>query len=222
MVGRHRCRARSRTPGGAGIANAEVRLLATEVVTHSDESGRFELRNLPAGWVRLEAKHIGYRPVEYDLELVSGVSYGVPDPMLRLQPIPVELAEIFVSGEAAGVRRRLAGFYDRRDKGVGSYVTVDEYVERWGQPIRPSDMIRTMRGMRVLPDGRVTARRCTRGGLPAVYLDGMYLGNTGFTDVDAILSPYQIEGIEAYTDATIPPQFNRLGAACGAIVVWTR
>jgi len=208
--------------GGAGIANADVRLLATDISTQADEHGRFELRGLPAGWVRLEAMRVGYRPVEYDLELVQGVSRTVPEPMLVLQPIPVELAEIFVSGEAAGVRRRLAGFYDRRDKGIGSYVTFDEYVERWGQPIRPSDMIRTMRGIRVGPDGRVTARRCTRGGLPVVYLDGMYLGNTGFTDVDVILAPHHIEGIEVYTDATIPPQFNRLGAVCGAIVIWTR
>ena len=55
-----------------------------------------------------------------------------------------------------------------------------------------------------------------------MYLDGMYLGNTGFTDIDVILAPHHIEGIEVYTDASIPPRFNRLGGACGAIVIWTR
>lgn len=207
---------------GVGLANAHVRLLGTEIDTQADESGRFELRGLPAGWARLEARRVGYRPVEYDVELVMGVAHSIPDQMLRLDPIPVELAEIFVSGEAAGVRRRLIGFYDRLENGVGSYVTFDDYVERWGQPIRPTDMIRSMRGIRVDPYGRVTAHRCTGSGLPVVYLDGMYLGNTAFTDIDVILSPHHIEGIEVYAGATIPAQFNRLGAACGAIVVWTK
>jgi (2Fe-2S) ferredoxin len=210
---------------GTPVAGAEVRLLDGAAQASTDEHGHFELRDVPPGFVRLEARQLGYRPVEQEIELSPRSRFDVPAGVFTLEPAPVELENIEVSGTRTAASRRLQGFYSRRDHGAGSYVTLDEYVERFGPPVNPSDLVRSLRGFRVTGSGEsldITATRCTRGALPVVYLDGMYLGTTDFANVDVILAAHHIEGIEAYSAATIPPRFNRNGTACGAIAIWTR
>ena len=57
---------------------------------------------------------------------------------------------------------------------------------------------------------------------PIIFLDGNYLGNTRDVDVD-VLSIEAIEAMETYVlSASVPPEFNRSGALCGVIALWTR
>jgi len=60
----------------------------------------------------------------------------------------------------------------------------------------------------------------------AVFLDGnpIFTGRTGQMLFDLnTLDPKIIAGIEVYGgNSTLPPQFQRGGNSCGALLIWTR
>ncbi|MGQ0642899.1 MAG: hypothetical protein ACT4P6_19305 [Gemmatimonadaceae bacterium] len=67
---------------------------------------------------------------------------------------------------------------------------------------------------------------------PDVYLDGALVYSSGLEmDRDAgdvrfdvnLIDPAQVSAIEFYGGAAqMPAQFNRTGAACGALLIWTK
>lgn len=70
---------------------------------------------------------------------------------------------------------------------------------------------------------------------PGIYVDGAYRNDLNADDVDNIVNPNEIAGIEFYTGGFIPVQFStglgRVGRRtkfedtvkpCGSIVIWTR
>ena len=62
-----------------------------------------------------------------------------------------------------------------------------------------------------------------RGRGQVVFMDGQYLGNSDYVLIDETINVDQLEAVEAYnTVASLPPEFNRRGAECGVIVLWTR
>jgi hypothetical protein len=67
---------------------------------------------------------------------------------------------------------------------------------------------------------RPTERVCD----PQIYLDGALIWMpAGLVDPSEIVNPDQIEAIEAYPGgATIPPELNATGSACGVVAIWTR
>jgi len=208
---------------GNPFANANVRLIGTDLETTTDSTGHFAFAGLPSGWTRLEARSVGYRSVERDVELRLDGILRLNPPLLTLVPIPIELADIVVTADAASSRRRpLMDFEERRRSGQGTYMTRDEFM-RAGAPVVPSDILRTVPGLRVYKEGLSTIIESSRGAgnfngpcSPSIYLDNMYLGNS---DLDRIVNLEHIEAVEVYSGATAPLRFNR---GCGAIVIWTR
>jgi hypothetical protein len=160
------------------------------------------------------------------VELRADEAVDLAPPVLTLEPIPIRLRDLVVEADAPTERRRqLADFEERRRSGQGSYVTRDEFMAR-GNPFVPSDVLRSMRGLRIQTEGMNVIITSSRGSAtftgacsPAIYLDNMYLGDTGATDIDAVLNIEHIEAMEVYSSSTVPMRFNR---GCGAIVVWTR
>ena len=60
-----------------------------------------------------------------------------------------------------------------------------------------------------------------------VYLDGTIVYNSANRDGQSLwdlnsLQPDAIEGIEVYSPARTPAQYNRTGGGCGVILIWTR
>jgi hypothetical protein len=77
-----------------------------------------------------------------------------------------------------------------------------------------------------------SSREGGNGGLPVcfplVYLNGHYMGTVDgkqmtTDDIDDMVRPDEVYGIEVYTQGQVPPQFS-LGmmAECGSIVIWSR
>ena len=56
---------------------------------------------------------------------------------------------------------------------------------------------------------------------PAVFVNGMSLRNLNSNDINGIVRPDDVIGIEVYTSAGAPPQFSQQNG-CGSIVFWTR
>ena len=106
--------------------------------------------------------------------------------------------------------------------------------------LAPSEQARlNLAGLSAVPDGRAKSlistyydtpdQQLRKGGYslrivrgmcqPYYIIDGQY--QPGF-ELD-LIPPNDIEGIELYKGSSeTPPQFNRMNAVCGVIVVWTR
>jgi len=57
---------------------------------------------------------------------------------------------------------------------------------------------------------------------PSIYLNGGFMSGFDADEIDAMIQPEQIKGIEIYTGPGIPAAFQQGMTGCGSIVIWTR
>ena len=55
---------------------------------------------------------------------------------------------------------------------------------------------------------------------PAIFLDGKQLVYWTLADLNSLVQPEELVGMEVYTPSMTPPEF-RTKVGCGTIVVWT-
>ncbi|CAA9293440.1 MAG: hypothetical protein AVDCRST_MAG11-295, partial [uncultured Gemmatimonadaceae bacterium] len=201
---------------GASVTLAPAAGAASTVVTADD--GRFAF-TAPSGAAELRVRRIGFRAESLAVALPIAPGDSV---VVRLAFVPRTLDAVVVQGR--GTDRRppaIVEFYERRDRGNGRFITRAEIDRR--QPMRTTDLLRTVPGIRVQLTGAGTSlryrdSRCA----PEVYLDGLAL-SAGEFDVDAI-APSTIEGIEVHSTSTVPVQYTRAfgRASCGTVLLWSR
>lgn len=88
------------------IAGAQVWLPGTGLGTVTNNAGRFQLLNVPAGEVVVQAQMIGYATTEESTTVIAGQVVTV---RLLLSQQAVALDELVVTGTAGGTRRRAVG-----------------------------------------------------------------------------------------------------------------
>jgi hypothetical protein len=228
------------------VAGVTVEIEEAGLQTLTNPRGAFRLTALPAGPAQLTVRHLGFRSITRDVELQDEETVAFPPGTFRLETLPPELAPVIVEAERPTMRRPLAEFKERRERGMGDFLTREEWEED-GHPQVPTEVLRRMRGIRIVPctgaiggsmrcPGRwwvlttrgqsrtITGRDPERPGCyPQYYLDGRYFGDASQVAIDDILPIINLEAIEVYTSiAGLPQEFNRPGAACGVIVFWTR
>lgn len=232
---------------GIAVAGAFVSLLDPDEriprSAVSDSAGRFLLLAPRAGRYRVRVEHPGFFVVlTSTLPLVAGQTIEFD---LRLHRRQYALDPITVVA-AAPVDGPLSGFYQRKAKGWGVFITRDEIVKRGAMRLqelfhgipdvsvrRISDLESTIRmgtefsrtnigplslGETGTPEvAGIAALPCS----PIMYVDGMEFGRVD--DVMNQVSPGEVEGIEVYRRAgEVPPQYGGIYAHCGVILVWTR
>lgn len=206
---------------GRSIAGAELTVEGTAVRGVTDERGEIRFTAVRGGPATVRIRRLGFRPTTLDVI----VDQRVPaTSIVMLAPIAQRLAPIVVRG-GTNYTGRMAGFYQRRDLGIGHFVS-RERLEH-DNPAQLTDVFRR------LPGVQITSTRTIRNAIrfrgnggacwPLVWLDGAPLPTAEF-DLD-FLSPTSVEGIEVYSGISqVPPQF--MGArglgSCGVIVVWSR
>ena len=214
--------------GSDPVRGAVVQIVETELQAVTDASGAFSMANLPAGRVKISVRSPGMTELNLEIELREGETVIPPAEVLSMEPLPTELAPVVVETDAPSTRRPLTEFFERRRSGQGSYLMREEWM-KMGNPQKPSDVLRRMGGLRIVGIGRTLRITSRRGGcLPSVFIDRMYIGNTG--GLDSRITVEELEAVEVYTPATTPPQYNRtgagtgsdLGSGCGVILFWTR
>lgn len=210
---------------GAPVTGARVQVVGTGREGITLESGRFRMDRLPSGVYAIRVHYLGYASGETSVELAAG---GVTEVGVALKVAPVPLPDLEVTVEAGAPAGKLMGFYERRQRGLGQFITEAE-IDRL-PAARTTDLLRRMRGIRVVCSSRGLTRcvpvvtraagslrgtRCT----PQIYLDGMRMRGFGIDDV----IPEDLEGIEVYTGPSqVPPRFGAISARCGVIALWTR
>jgi hypothetical protein len=206
---------------GLPLSGANVRVLGSAVATQTDAAGRFQLNGMSDGWVRLEVRHLGYRPLQVEAQLIGGSTSGIFQDHIVLEQLPVRLADIIV--EARPGERRLVeeGFFDREQWAQGSVLAMREYERIHGQPSKLSEMLRSTRGVRITPQGTIAVARCN--GPMAVFINNMYLPPLLAPEsIDYYVPIDDVIGVEVHTRIGIPPRFRRQRNQCAAVVIWTR
>jgi hypothetical protein len=151
------------------LPDALVQLLQNDEViaqVMTTGSGSFRLATRPGRFI-LRARLIGYQEIEVPIRVADNNSQME----LRLVPLPVNLDAVVVVGDST-VPAQLRGFYERRERGWGSFLTREEIEMRLGTYPRAVDALRTMGGLRVRSLGRgyfvhTTRRMCASSIGPA-------------------------------------------------------
>jgi hypothetical protein len=207
---------------GAPVANAEIWLRGSDVFTHTNDLGGFKMPPVPPGDVKVSVRRLGFEPAVIDIKLRGG---QIDSLVLTMTASAAALPGVVVEGEAESRSKRLlAGFWERRARGFGHFVTHDEIVRK--EPRDFTDIVRSLPGVNIVEKGGRRTIRLQRGtGLrdcpPQYWVDGMRAENASPDEFAAI----DIEAVEVYSGpATMPPQFapKPTSYTCGTIVIWTR
>lgn len=211
---------------GQPLEGVHVELLDSRGVSRvdafSDAEGRFSLRSPSPGRYRIRAEYLSadsvvVREVEVPPE---GVQV-----LLRVPMVPLEMPTLVV--EVGSWHRRLdrVGFYRREQRGFGHFFTEEEIAER--RPVYTTDLLRMLPGVHVVPRrGGYGMEISMRGGIrrcaPAIVLDGVPVELDFYTNLDDIVHPDAIRGMEVYASLAGAPLLYMIGNRCGAILIWTK
>lgn len=213
--------------GGAPLPGAQVEMMGTGKVLGADSAGVVVLRGVEPGAALFEIRKMGFAAEHFTLNIPRTDTIGID---VDLVTEPVKLAELQAVSKWGNAVLRDAGFYQRRQSGIGSYVTREELEGRG--ILEFSDILRRMRGIRVVRtgDGRtvlVPTRRAASINFSCsvdVYVNGTPANaEMAGGDVNSRISVSEVEAVETYAGpAEIPIQWNPTGRACAVVVVWTR
>jgi TonB family protein len=199
-----------------GLNAAEVRLDGNGERAITNERGEFRLSmTMPSG--RLIVRRLGYRPDTIN------VLDRADDVQLTLAPVVLRLHRVVVMAERGRYSGRLAGYYERLERGTqGKFITRAD-LER-EKPSQLTDMLQRQPGVHLSRGRPGPARLQMRGRecLPLIWLDGAAL-SVGSVDLDAF-DPTTLEGIELYLGSNVPSRYSgvRGQSECGAILLWSR
>lgn len=206
--------------GGRPIMGAQVSI-ASGSRTRTNESGEFTLLDAPPGTRSLEVRALSFYPERRPVDVLA----DGPPIRVALATLRAVLDTVRVTARRP-IDQMRNGFLERRRSGVGRFLTREDITLR--QPIVTSDIFRTVPGVRLELDAdRFDSRILMRGAvdewcLPVIFIDGRRMNNLSADELDTWMRPKDIIGIEVYTGAGVPPQYEQGMSACGSIVIWTR
>lgn len=203
--------------GARPVAGARVRIAgARDVRTGKD--GEWSLFGIPTGTRLLQVHAVGFAARQVVVDVVDGAG-SVPVALTGIQAL-LDTVRVTAS------RFRLAGtgFDERSRSGMGRYVTSSDVLRR--AAMFTSDALKTVPGLRVDRSSDGDTQLTMRGAFgrcsPAVYLDGHWVRGLTMDDIDAFVPPDRVAGMEIYSGAIVPPQFQPGMTGCGSVVIWTK
>jgi hypothetical protein len=224
------------------LSAAEVALPDLGKTVTTDEQGRFRLGDIRPGTHRVLVRRLGYAPLDTAIGFRANQTL---DRRIILRRT-VTLDSVNVVAEQPILP---SSFDQNRRLGLGQFITRDALAKQEGRKL--SDMLRELRGADLeqgtggrawLLSSRSPAAlgktdiyyaesheilqgMRKEGCYAQVYRDDVLLNPSNPTepfDVNSIVLN-QVEAIEYYSGpAQTPAKYNRLGAHCGVLVLWTR
>ena len=205
--------------GAKPLGGAEVGI-ADGPTTRANERGEWTLVGAPLGTRMLEVRAVGYYPERRSVNVVAGAA----PVRVALSTFKAVLETVRVNADRLS-NRESSGFLERRRSGIGHFLTSEDVARR--QPVVTSDLFRTVPGLTVERSPLGSASIKMRGTFeykcdPAFYIDGVYMPDSSADTIDDLVHPNEVAGIEVYTGAGLPPQFQKGLSGCGSIVIWTK
>jgi hypothetical protein len=208
---------------GQPIVGARVDVEGTAARTLTRDNGAFTLTELPSGTQKVVARQLGYEPVEVPVELSTRAPATVTITLSK----PAQVLETVVVKAAQEEGLERVGFVDRKRSQTGYFITGEEVMERG--PNLLTDVFRTVPSLRVVPAGMneyaiESARSTMLGGNCVKYwMDGAPFEAVFPGDVDRLVQPWNVGGIEVYSGSSTPAQFQFAGSSnCTVIVIWSK
>ena len=200
---------------GEPVQGASVKVKNVETAWMTDQLGKVQVDNLPAGRVEVQLRAVGFRPRN---DYVNIQADQVIDHRFGLAFSGDQMPEIVVTARREKLSGRYQDFHRRLASGNGFFMMWDE-IEKKGYS-RLGDALRNVRGVRVVCQTHSCVIQMARSdNCPpaAVFVDGReaddFGPNTPIGDV---------YGIEVYRGAgEMPAEFAGTGG-CGAVVLWTK
>jgi hypothetical protein len=207
-----------RTEDGVPIKGARVNLYGNDVISVTNDSGAFELTGVPGGSQTLITRAIDFVPDERAVDLTDQhlpVVVGLLSVRRFLDTVHVKAPRTTVTSAV--------GFDDRKRSGSGKFFTAAD-VERL-HPDVLTDLFRHAPAVGLMVDNNHNVKIRMRGDLgpctPAIFLDGKQLIEWELADLNSLVTPEQLAGMEVYTPAMTPAEF-RTKMGCGTVLVWTK
>ena len=165
----------------------------------------------------VEVRALGYYPDRRHVNIVEGAA-----------PARFTLSTLKAVLDTVKIRAsRLAldeGFTRRVRMGQGKFIGPEEVVRV--NPINTTDLFRRLSGVRMdSASGPILVRGAfdpTGYCEAAVFIDGKYMRTFTGEDIDDYVPPKNVAGIEVYSGAFVPAEFQVGLSGCGAIVIWTK
>jgi hypothetical protein len=232
---------------GAPVEGVRVLDLATGMSSLTSATGTVSLVFVPDGGGLIRLQKLGY------LATTMRVAIGPSD----LTPLTVvierltELPGVVTTGASPSkyLSPALRGFEERRRSHVSGVFIGDSIIRR-DESRQLADLLRTHANVQIAErqggsEYLMKSPRCSNGGPPQVYLDGVPLsappdpkapvqrksGVFGAATLPQPILPFDlsayhlsdITGIEYYPDnAVMPAEFSHTSDRCGALMLWTR
>jgi TonB family protein len=208
-----------RDGAGTPVTGARVEV-APDLSTVTDSLGVFSLRGLPVGVIVVRVRRVGFAPLASQWDM--GPYTLTLD--LRMRANPVVLPVVRAQAKPEVFDARLAGFYARRSKKLGYYLTRDDFDR--GQSFLMTEALQRLPGVQPynMRDALgTTVRLAGQACPPLVMVDG-FPAALGHFDLN-MLDLSTVEGVEVY------PHGSSIPAAlagpygmenCGLIAIWSR
>lgn len=216
---------------GAPVPSALLRLRAvtgdTVWSTVADDSGRFVLRAAQAGSYMVEAQSLGYLPSQVGPIRVEDSRATAVE--LRLSGNAVPLEAIRVLAQPRNPRLERAGFYSRKQTGLGVFMDRAEIERRADLGI--TSLFRGRAGIRIMRTSGGRPVIVLRGGVGSSMRAGSYCparvlinGLDAYDfDLEMDLDVDEIEGVEIFRGASsVPAEFGGARSMCGVVLFWLR
>jgi len=203
---------------GVVVADANVSVQGARASAKTGADGQFRLGGLPAGTRTVFVRRIGFAPQQIAVDLSSTTPARID---IRLEKAVTTLASVTVEGKYAAALKE-NGFTERRRMGMGHYLTADDVARR--QPQQVTQMFYMIPGFTVEQGMGGSRIKSTRGanGCVTLWIDRVPQRMDSMGELDAIIRPEQILGIETYSSVAAPMEFKAPGeSACSVVVIWT-
>ena len=203
--------------GGTPLRGAQVGIVDGPTA-RTDERGEFTLVGLPEGTRTLDVRAVGFYPERRAVNVVEGARAGT----IALATLRSVLDTMKIRASRTRVDN-MRGFQDRMFRGQGRYITSVDIERRMVQVT--TDIFRNQPGVKLEGDSLLVRGIGGYGELycsPAIFLNGRSMRGVGGSDINLMVTPREIQGIEIYAATQVPGEFSDGLSGCGSIVIWTR
>jgi carboxypeptidase family protein/TonB-dependent receptor-like protein len=202
---------------GKPVAGARLQIPASGVSTATRDDGGFNLTGVQTGTQVLVAMNLGSATAAGPINVTSRQPTNV---LVTLAPKVNTLDPVLITARR-DVALEKAGFNSRKRTLHGYFITREDIDRR--KPSHLSDMLRNLPGVTVSYQRGgvvISGRSAVRSSCTSVIIDGFEWRGLQPGDLDNVVNPDDVIGLEVYEAYDAPPQYDRFDRGCLTLMIW--